>query len=291
VSPAEQTRPPFYEHRAFKGTAAIVALATALVALVGPLGKAVDGLSSDPPERIAWTQVVLNTSSAMGERFGDGDETALESAVAGVAKAVKELDNNGVGLRATSSSCEKESRGLVNLADGDADEVIREAREQRATGDASIVDAILGGLDEFNGEPMRDHGAKSKRMYVFTTDTPSCPWDDPTGEVRQRLEEIEPKRVGPVEVFALESDGEGTLASSATGESRMVSLATVAENGAELNALETLLGPRAEIHLVATPTELYEEAERAGEEAREAVEQIEEGEAGETGTSDEGGQQ
>ena len=290
MSPPEQTRQPFYEHRAFKGTAAAVALVTALVALVGPFGGLVDGLFPDSPERVAWTQVVLNTSSVMGEGFGDGDETTLEAAVGGVAKAIKELDNSGVGLRATSSSCEGESRKLIDLANGDAEEVILEAQKQQATGDASIVDAILGGLDEFNREPMRNHGPESKTMYVFTTETPSCPWDDPTGEVQRRLEEVEPERFGPVEVFTLVSDGgQEALAAPAARRPRMVALETVAENGTELAALETLLGPQARIHRVATPAELYEQAEKAGEEAGETVEQLEE--EGENGTSDEGGQQ
>lgn len=289
MSSPEQDRQPFYEHRAFKGIAAVVALVTALVALAGPLGKALDGLSSDPPERTAWTQIVLNTSSAMGQGFGDGDETELEAAVAGVAKAVKELDNAGVGLRGTSADCEDESRKLIDLADGDAEEVVNAAKRERPAGNASIVDAILGGLDEFNREPMRSQGPEAKSLFVFTTNSPSCPWDDPTGEVERRLSEADHKRYGSVEVFALTSAGEdGALASAGRPETKMVALQAVAETGAELAALESLLGSEAKIHRVATPAELYEQAEQAGEVAREEGERVEESESG---TSDEGGPQ
>lgn len=296
VSPAEETSQPFYEHRAFKGAAAVVALITALIALAGPIGNAVDNLSPNPPERTAWVQVVLDTSVAMGQGFGDGEKTRLEAAVSAVEKAVKELDNSGVGLRGTSTSCGGESKPLVDLANGDSQEVIDAAAEQHPGGDASIVDAILGGLDEFNREPMQSHGPESRRLFVFTTSNRSCPWDDPTGEVQRKLEEAHHGRFGSVEVFALTSGGGEPARATPSGgsQTQMVALETVAASGGELDALETLLGPKARIHRVTSPAELYEQAEEAGEGAREAAEQIErveEMDGLESGTSDEGGQQ
>ena len=293
MSTPEQTRQPFYEHRAFQGTAAVVALVTALLALAGPLGNAIDGLFPDPPERGAWVQVVLDTSAVMGEGFGDGEETRLEAAIGGVAKAIKELDNSAVGLRSTSTSCEGESRKLVDLADGDAQDVIEDARKQRPAGDASIVDAILGGLDEFNREPMRSHGPESRTLLVFTTASRSCPWDDPTGEVERRLEQANHERFGSVEVFALTPEGQEALAGPLPGGpgAQMVALEAMVDSSAELDALETLLGPSATVHRVASPAELYEQAEEVGEEARETAEELEGGEGAEGGASGEGGPQ
>lgn len=297
MDPVEQTRQPFYEHRAFKGTAAVVALATALIALVGPLRNAVDGLSPEPTARTAWVQVVLNTTAAMGTGFGEGDGTRLDAAVSAVAKAVKELDNSAVGLRSTSARCTGESRRLIDLANGDSQEVIDSAKEQRPKGEASIVDAILGGLDEFNREPMRSHGPESRTLFVFTAASESCPWEDPTGEVERMLEEADPKRFGAIEVFALRPDDEQSAAAApSTPGPRMVALETFVENDAELDVLEDLLGPDAQIHSVSGPAELYEQAEEAGEAVLETTERAEEeegeeGEGGESGTSDEGGPQ
>lgn len=293
MSPAEQSRQPFYEHRAFKGTAAVVALVTALLALVGPLRNAVDSLLSDSPERTAWVQVVLNTTSAMGQGFGDGGGTRLDAAVNAIEKSVKELDNYAVGLRKTSASCKDESKPLIDLADGDSQEVINRAKEQDPAGTASIVDAILGGLNEFDREPMQSHSPESKSLFVFTTAGQSCSWDDPTGKVERMLDEADLERRGSIEVFTLIPPG-AQAASTAPSEgpqAQMVALATLVENDAELDVLEDLLGPQAMIHRVSNPAELYEQAEEAGEGAREAAEQAEEGEAGESGTSDEGGQQ
>lgn len=297
MSSPEQSRQPFYEHRAFKGTAAVVALVTALVALVRPVGNVLDSLSSETPQRTAWVQVVLDTSAAMGQEFGDGNQTRLAAAASAIQKAVKELDNSGVGLRGTSITCKGESKPLVDLASGDPQKVIDAASEQRPRGKASIVDAILGGLNEFNREPMQGQSPKSRSLFVFTAGSRVCPWDDPTGEVQRRLDEAHRERFGSVEVFALTSAGDqGTFTSMSMGgpQAQMVALETVASSSAELDALKSLLGPKAKIHRVTSTAELYEQAEEAGEGALEAVEQTEEEteeSEGENGASDEGGPQ
>lgn len=252
MSPVQGTKRPFYDHPLFKGTAAVVALLGAVLALTGQLGEAIDNLVPDPQKKTVWTEVVLDTSAEMGEGFGDGGGTRLESAIEGVAKAVKELDNTNVGLRTTSTTCEGESRPLVDLAEGTPDEVIKRAKAQQPDGRASIADAVVGGLEEFNREPMREHGAKSRRLLVFTTDSEPCEWDQLLAdEVEARLKRI--AKVGDIEVLALRSQS----------ESQTVALA---DSGAgELGVLEGALGAKVEIHYVSTPDELYEEAERAGE--------------------------
>jgi len=289
LNSAEETTQPFYERRLFQGTAALVALATALLALVGPLRDAIDGVSPDPPKRGHWVEVVLNTSSAMGERFGEEGGTRLEAAAGAIAKAVKELDNSGVGLRSTPASCGDESKPLVDLADGSPDEVIREAQRQRPNGNASIVDAVIGALDEFDREPMQSHGPESRSLFVFTTAGPPCPLDDPTGEVERRLEEAHLTRFGSVEVFALTSSAEQNAAGIAPSEgpmTKLVAMEVADEEIAALGAIESVLGTQATIHYVDSPSELYSEAEAAGEDTQETAERSEE--EGETGTSDEG---
>lgn len=273
MNSAKETTQPFYERRLFQGTAAVVALATALLALVGPLGDVIDGLSPDPPQRSAWTEVVLNTSSVMGEQFGRGRETALESAVRGLEKSVKELDGHGVGLRSTPDSCDEKSEKLIDVAEGSPDEVIREAQKQRPRGSASIIDAVVGGIKEFEREPMQSHAAKSKSLFVFTTAAPPCEWDELFDEeARSKLARIE--QFGAVEVFALKSQAEREMVA-------------FAEEGAnELDALQAALGPRMAIHYVETPDELYGEAEAAGEAVSETADEVDDDS---NGTSEEGG--
>ena len=113
MNPVEENGKPFYEQPLFKGTAAVVALATALLALLGPLRNVIDSVSPDPAKRTGWTEVILNTSADMGERFGDGDRTRLDSAIEGVEQSVKELDDMNVGLLRTSSTCEGKSVSSV----------------------------------------------------------------------------------------------------------------------------------------------------------------------------------
>jgi hypothetical protein len=284
MSPPEQTRQPFYEHRAFKGTAAVVALVTALLALVGPLRDAIDGVSPDPTKRTGWTEVILNTSEDMGQRFGDGDRTRLDSAIEGIAQSVLELDNSNVGLLRTSSRCDGKSEPLVDLADGTSGEVIEAAEKQLPDGEANIAGAIIGALDEFERKPMREHGPQTRSLLIFTSASEPCPWEDPTGAVERRLKEADHGRIGGVDVLALSSGQEAVTA----GGSRMELAALTAdpEGSSELAVIAALLGPQT-VHYVDTPEELYEQAEEAGEEVRETVEEIDDEEGG-SGTSDEG---
>jgi hypothetical protein len=274
VNSAEETTKPFYERPLFQGAAAVVALVTALLALVGPLGDAIDGLSGNRPQPSAWTEVVLNTSSVMGERFGGGEETALKSAVHAMEKMIKELDSHGVGLRSTPIRCDERSRKLVDVTEGSAGTVIEEAKEQIPNGNASIVDAVAGGMTEFDREPMQSQPARAKSLLVFTTAAPPCELDELVeDQARSKLERV--KKIGAVEVFALESEEDQEMV--AFGE----------QGASELDFLQTELDSQVQIHYVETPEELYQEAEAAGEAVREAAEEVDD--ENRNGTSEEGG--
>lgn len=278
MNSATETTQPFYERRLFQGAAAVVALVTALLALVGPLRDAIDGLFPGPSQRSAWTEVVLNTSSVMGERFGRGGETALESAVHGLEKSVKELDGHGVGLRSTPASCDDQSEKLIDVTEGSPDEVISEAQKQRPSGSASIADAVAGGIQEFEREPMQSHAAKSKSLFVFTTASPPCDWDGiHEEEARSKLARID--QVGAVEVFALKSQQEQEMAALSDFDG---------EGSSELDVLQAALGQQVTIHYVETPEEFYEQAEAAGETVRKTADEVED-EDGNNGTSEEDG--
>jgi von Willebrand factor type A domain len=201
-----EKRGPFYEHRAFQGTVAVVALATAVLALVGPLKGVVDDLFPTT-EPVSWVEVVLDTSSAMEKGF-DG-ETRLEAASQAIEKAVKELDNSGLGLRRTATSCDGESEQLVGLGSDHTDEVISEAQSLSPVGDSSIVDAVIGGLEEFNREPMASRGPESRRLLVFTAGVSECSSGDLGEEVAEALESADISKSGSkLELIALGASGE-----------------------------------------------------------------------------------
>jgi hypothetical protein len=248
-------KPPFYERRTFQGTAAVVALATAVLALVGPLKGIVDDLFPTT-EPVTWIEVVLDTSSAMEKGF-DG-ETRLEAATQAIEKSVKELDNSGLGLRRTATSCEGESEQLVGLGSDHTGEVISEAQNLSAAGDSSIVDAVIGGLEEFNREPMASRGPESRRLLVFTAGVSECSSGNLGEEVAEALESANVSKSGSkLELIAL----------GASGEER-----------AQLAEFETELGEYAKVKVYAPKTseELNSVAEEASESANTADENLEE---------------
>jgi hypothetical protein len=265
----EGKKPPFFERRTFQGTAAVVALAAAVLALVGPLKGIVNDLSSTT-EPVSWVEVVLDTSSAMEAEF-DG-ETRLEAASQAIEKAVKELDNSGLGLRRTATSCDGKSEQLVGLGSDHTDEVIDEARNQRPAGNSNLVDAVVGGLEEFKREPIASRGPESRRLLVFTAGVNECSDGDLGEEIAEALESADISESSKVELIALGASS---------------------DEKAQLEGFEAALDGYANVKLY-TPEnqeELNDAAEEAGEAALETTERAEEEEGGESGTSDDGGQQ
>lgn len=197
--------PPFYERRAFQGTAAVVALTTAILALVGPLKGIVDDLFPTT-EPVSWVEVVLDTSSAMEKEF-DG-ETRLQAAAQAIEKAVKELDNSGLGLRRTATSCDGRSKQIVQLGSGHTNEVIDEAQNQSPAGDSSIVDAVIGGLEEFKREPIASRGPQSRRLLVFTAGVSECSGGNLGEEIAEALESADISESSKLELIALGASSE-----------------------------------------------------------------------------------
>jgi len=250
-----EQRKPFYERRGFQGTTAVVALVTALIALAGPLNSLVKGLFPSSPQPVSWVQVVLDTSDAMAKDF-EG-ETRLEAAVGAIEKTVKELDNEGLGLRRTAVDCKGESKQLVALGADHAAAVVDEAKGLQPEGKASIVDAVVGALDEFNGEPMARGRPESRRLFVFMAGTDGCYGDDLSKELAIALEGANISKASRVEMIALGASDEEV---------------------AQLDALKAVLKEYAHVEVQAPQNgeELDEFAESAGESVGETSEQIEE---------------
>jgi von Willebrand factor type A domain len=243
----------FFEKPAFKGTAAVVALATAVLALLGPLRSIIDDLfpSTEP---VSWVEVVLDTSTAMGKEF-DG-ETRLQAAAEAIEKAVKELDNSGLGLRRTAISCKGESEQLVGLDSGNTDKVVDEARDQQPQGSSSIVDAVIGGLEEFQREPIASRGPESRRLLVFTAGVSECSNGNVGEEIADALRGANISQSSKVELIALGASS---------------------EEKDELEEFEAALDEYANVNLY-TPqdeSELNDVAEDAGEQASAVAEHLE----------------
>jgi von Willebrand factor type A domain len=253
--PDGERNPPFYESRTFKGAAAVVTLATAVLALIGPLNGVVGALFPSGEKPVSWVEVVLDTSAAMEASFGG--KSKLEAANGAIAKAVKELDNEGVGLRRSATSCDAKSEQLVDLAAGHNDEVIDEAQSQQPKGDASIVDAIVGGLEEFRREPMASGNPGSRRLLVFTAGVNECSHGDLAAEIAEELEGADVSKASKVEVFALGASSE---------EER------------RLEEFKSALGEYANVklHTPESTRELNGEAEAAAESVSGTTEQLEE---------------
>lgn len=205
MADGEKGRAPFYERRAFRGTVAIVALTTALLALVGPLRGIVEELFPTT-EPVSWAEVVLDTSAAMKKEF-DG-ETRFEAATEAVAETVKELDNFGLGLRRTAVTCKGTSDQVVEMKSDHTDEVIDAARDLEPEGESSIVDAVVGGLNEFAQEPMARRGPESRQLFVFTSAVSECSDGDLAGELADVLEGAEISKASKVRLIALGATSE-----------------------------------------------------------------------------------
>ncbi|HEU5141680.1 MAG TPA: vWA domain-containing protein [Solirubrobacterales bacterium] len=251
----ERDNPAFYERRFFQGATAVVALAAAVLALVGPLRDIADDLFPKT-EPVSWVQVVLDTSSAMEGEF-DG-ETRLDAAAEAVGKAVKELRNQGLGLRRTAGSCDGESEQLVDLGAGHNDDVTEMAQRQTPGGKASIVDAVVGALGEFEREPIAAGSPQSRRLLVLTAGISQCSEQDLGEEMIEALELADISEASKLEVFAL----------GASEQERE-----------ELRRFEAVLkdhGTHVDVHAPETSGELNRDAEQAGERAARANEILEE---------------
>jgi hypothetical protein len=254
----DEKSPPFYESRTFQGTVAVVALVTAILALVGPLKGVISDLFPDGEEPVSWVEVILDTSSAMEEEF-DG-ETKLEAAAGAIQKAVKELDNEGLGLRRTALSCDGKSEQLVPLDSGHTDDVIGEAQNLQPEGDSNIVDAVVGGLEEFKREPIASRGPESRRLLVFTAGVDECSDGNLGEEIRDELEGADISKSSKVELIALGASD---------------------EEKAQLEEFETVLKGYAHVELQNPESneELEGIAEEAGENASSANLDLEEKQA------------
>jgi hypothetical protein len=181
----------FYERPGFMGTVAVVGLITAVFALLGvpKLWDVIDDVFSEEVA-VSNTEIVLDTSSAMGEPFEGKDETLLDAAVRAIGQA-GQRDDEGLALRGTSPSCEDDGELLVDFGTGQEDEVLDVAEDQRPEGKSNITGAVIEALADFRNDPEFSGPRSTRRVLVFTAGLDDCFEGDVAEKIKAELGEAE----------------------------------------------------------------------------------------------------
>ncbi len=180
-----QQKPPFYEQRWFKGTAAVIAVVAALTALIG-IPNLWDVASKElAADELALvnTEIVLDASAAMAEPFGKG--TKLDAAVRAIETYVAPLTNDGLALRRAGGSCSDAGDLLVNFSPGNAEEVSEESAELEPAGSSNVIAATRAAVSDF-GHPRFRGEAATKRILIFMGGEDECA-EDAVSEIRDDL--------------------------------------------------------------------------------------------------------
>jgi hypothetical protein len=228
---------PFYEHRRFQGTVAVVGLLGAVWALVGapkPWDAIGDLFSSELPS--SNTEIVLDASGVMADSFA-GSGTKLDAAVGAVGQHVAPFRNEGFALRVSGGGCDEAGDLVVDFGEDHGDDVRDAAAEQRPGGSSHLTNAVIAAIDDFADSERFDPDSR-KRVLVFAGTDDECRGPNASDEVRRELE-----RTGIDAVF------------------KLVGVDVAKEDRERLRALRDSLGARAEVVFADTPAELEEAAE------------------------------
>jgi hypothetical protein len=255
VSTGEE-RGSFWERGWFKGVVAVVGLVAAIWALIGAprlWDVVADAFSTDPP--VSYTEVVLDTSSAMGEDFEGDGETKLDAAVRAIRQSVGELGHEGLALRRTGSSCGEPSELIVDFASDHADEVTNKAQEQQPGGSPNLTTAVIAALDDFKTKERSEGPPSTRRVLIFTAGIDECFEGDVARKIKSELEGAEVSRASTITLIALKPS------------SRELQ---------KLEGLEAALGPYADVQTPENVEELEGAVEQVAQKDDQAEERIEE---------------
>lgn len=180
-------RAPFYEHRWFQGTVAVVGLLGALWAFSGA-PKPWDAATRLSAKKVAQanTQIILDASAGMAGSFGDG--TKLEAAAEAIRKYVVPLHEEGLALRRTGRSCEEGGELLVDFGPDHADDVVEAAGEQRPEGRSSLAYAVIEAIEEFTASGRFQGSSSTKQVVIITGAAEDDCLDNAPAEIRRKLD-------------------------------------------------------------------------------------------------------
>jgi hypothetical protein len=185
-------KPPFYQQRWFQGTGAVVALLTAIWALVGapkPWNAIGDLFSSELPRVNA--EIVFDASDRMHAPFGFGGRkhvSKLDAAADAVSVYGASLSNKGLALRRVGGQCPGPGPRLVDFGANHGDDVGDVAREQRASGRSNLAATVVAAIDDF-ADPDRFPDPHAPKQLVIFAGTPDQCQTDPYRTIRERVEE------------------------------------------------------------------------------------------------------
>jgi|SRR5215207_777832 len=187
-------KPPFYQQRWFQGTGAVVALLTAIWALVGapkPWKAVGDLFSSDLPRINA--EIVFDASDRMNAPFGFGGGrhvSKLEAAADAVNVYGASLSNTGLALRRVGGPCSGPGPRLVEFGANHGDDVGDVAAEQRASGRSNLAATIIAAIDDFADSDRFPDPHAPKQLVIFAGTPDECQ-TEANRTIRERIEETD----------------------------------------------------------------------------------------------------
>jgi hypothetical protein len=171
-------KPPFYQRRWFQGTGAVVALLTAIWALVGapkPWNAIGDLFSSELPRVNA--EIVFDASDSMHDPFGFGGGkhvSKLDAAANAVSLYGASLSNEGLALRRVGGQCPGPGPRLVDFGANHGDDVGHVAREQRASGTSNLAATVVAAIDDFADSDRFPDPHAPKQLLIFAGTPDEC---------------------------------------------------------------------------------------------------------------------
>lgn len=236
----EPAKPSFYQRSWFQGTGAVVALLTAVWALVGapkPWDAIGDIFSSDLPATNA--AIVFDASEGMNRQFDQPGTnlSKLEAASDAVRIYGSPLSNQGLALRRVGGPCSEPGPRLVDFGADHGDDVADVAGEQRAGGKSNLAATVIAAIDDFADTDRFPDPDAQKQVVIFAGTTDQCQ----TGANQRIAEELE------------EADIEADF--------ELIGVRLSATDQDRLRGLKKALGGKnVDVHFASTTTEMEEAA-------------------------------
>lgn len=184
------SKPRFYQQPWFQGTGAVVALLTAIWALVGapkPWDAVGDLFKSDLPRINA--EIVFDASNRMKAQFGGGMHVSkLDAAADAVSLYGTSLSNEGLALRRVGGQCPGPGPQLVDFGADHGDDVGNAAAEQQAGGKSNLAATVIAAIDDFADSDRFPDPNAPKQLVIFAGTTDECQ-TQANQTIREKIEE------------------------------------------------------------------------------------------------------
>jgi hypothetical protein len=182
-----QHRPPFFQRRLFLGLMAVLGLAGSVLGIYTGIKPFFE--SKPPPPSLRNTEIILDRSKRMEQRFADGT-TKLELARKAVDLILRhEILGDNLAFRALGGPCPGDGSHpppTLAFSQDSAARVREKVEGLRAEGEATLVAAIGDAISDFVRDP--SFAGRDKRIIVITGGLDACRRD--IVEVVQQLNKL-----------------------------------------------------------------------------------------------------